>query len=262
MTGTELTEQLERAAAPKEVRTVLDLIEQMRPEVEKSLQSEGAAEILVRHYYSAIRYNDLLLQCTPDSLVASMLLTAQLRLEPGPLGHVYLIPFKNTKRNVHEVVFLIGYTGIIELGRRGGAVGLRADVVYDGDEYERPWMNEKGSHWRLVPAPEEGQGDPVGALVVWREGTERMGLDMPMSRVDTAIKASRNPKASELREVPWYIKKTAVRYARPWLPLAVGDESERFARAGIADGSVVHEVTVTSEGLAEAELTRGESGDS
>src|SRR5437868_4994603 len=94
------------AAQPKDTRTVLDLIATMQPELEKSLQSEQAAEILVRHYYNAIRYNELLRQCTAESLVAALLLSAQVRLEPGPLGHVYLVPFKNTKRGVHEVVWM------------------------------------------------------------------------------------------------------------------------------------------------------------
>jgi recombination protein RecT len=131
-----LSSALEVATAAPEARTVKQLIDGMKPELERSLQDERAAEVILRHFYNATRANPLLLQCTGESLVGALLLSAQVRLEPGPLGHVYLVPFKN--RGVFEVTWILGYTGIIELGRRGGAVGLAANVVREGDVYERP----------------------------------------------------------------------------------------------------------------------------
>ena len=248
---------LEKATTTKDAKTVLDLIAGMAPEVAKSLQTDEGAEILVRHYYNAIRYNALLRQCTAESLVASLLLSAQVRLEPGPLGHVYLVPFKNGKTGAHEVVWMLGYTGIIELGRRGGAQGLRATVVWDCDEFVSPWENEKGQHWTLKPGALENRQERVGVLVTWKEGTERQALVCPPSRIDTAVKASRNPKASELREEDWYWRKTAVRFARPWLPLST-DAGERFARASAADGARVWAVDVDETGAAVAEIEAGD----
>jgi recombination protein RecT len=232
----ELEQALERVAAPEQTRSVADYIEAMKPEIEKSLQSEQGAAILARHYYNAVRFNPLLMQCAPDSLVAALLLSAQVRLEPGPLGHVYLVPFHNGKRGVHEVVWMLGYTGIVELARRGGAVGLRAVVVHDDDDFVPPWQDEKGAHWKHVPNLSPDEGERVGALVTWKEGSERQALFMPPERVDVAVKASRNPKASELRNESWYWRKTAVRFARPWLPLTT---DTGFAQAYHADGAVV-----------------------
>lgn len=231
---------LERREQSQEAGTVLGLIEGMRPEIEKSLQSDAGAAILARHYYNAVRFNPLLMQCTPESLVGSLLLSAQVRLEPGPLGHVYLVPFKNGKSGAHEVVWMLGYTGIVELGRRGGAAGLTAQVVYEGDVLEKPWQNEKGWHWEYRPAPDGEQGERLGVLVTWREERERVALWMPPERVDVAVKASRNPKASQLREEDWYWRKTGVRFARPWLPLATDD----MARAAAVDGGAVRALDV------------------
>jgi phage RecT family recombinase len=245
-----LSTELERAAQPQEVRTVLDLIDSMKPELMKSLQSESAAEILIRHYYSAIRFNPLLRQCTAESLVGAMLLTAQCRLEPGPLGHVYLVPFK--VKGAFEVIFMLGYTGIIELGRRGGAVGLRSSVVWDCDEYTAPWENEKGLHYQLVPGAPEKRVERVGVLVTWKEsrgsgqggpgrplGGERQALHCPPSRIDTALKASPMKDASR-REEDWYWRKTGVRFARPWLPLttelATADRSDDAIVTGVDEG--------------------------
>jgi hypothetical protein len=242
MSGTDdLGTALERAKAKPEAKSVLDTIKGLEPELQRSLQSEQAAAILTRHYLTAIRFNPLLLQCTADSLVAALLLSAQCRLEPGPLGHVYLVPFKDSKRNVHQIVWMLGYAGIVELARRGGAQAISASVVYDADECERPWQNERGWHWRLVPAPPESQGVRVGVLVSWKEERERVALWCPPGRVAAGIAASRNPKAHELLEEDWYWRKTGIRFARPWLPLTTGSE---FGLAAAADQAAVREFDV------------------
>ena len=62
---------LDRVAETPEAKSVRDLIEGMKPEIEKSLRSPDAAEMLIRHYYSALRFNPLLLQCTADSMAAA-----------------------------------------------------------------------------------------------------------------------------------------------------------------------------------------------
>lgn len=256
MTEPTLETALAVAAQPKDTRTVLDVIQSMRPEIEKSLQSEAAADILVRHYYNAIRYNELLRQCTGESLVAALLLSAQVRLEPGPLGHVYLVPFQNRKAQTHEVVWMLGYTGIIELGRRGGAQGLRSAVVWNNDEYTEPWENEKGLHWTLKPGSIDGRTERVASLVTWKENGERQGLHMPPERVAIAVKASRNPKASDLAQEDWYWRKTAVRFARPWLPLST--DPQAFAVASHADGAAVHGLDVNESGEAFAVIEAGD----
>jgi len=227
---------LERAAAPQDKRTVFDLIGSMETELVRSLGSPEAAAILARHYTNAVRYDETLRQCTPESLVGALLLSAQVRLEPGPLGHVYLLPFRNTKAGTYEVTWILGYTGIIELGRRGGAVGLRATVVWDCDEYVEPWENEKGLHWSLKPGVPEERGERVGVLVTWKEATERMGLHCPPSEINRALKASARKDTSR-REEDWYWRKTGVRRARPWLPL-----STDLAVAVQADDGVVRGV--------------------
>jgi recombination protein RecT len=236
MTDPELTAALERAAQPQDARNVQDLIYSMQPALERSLQSEAAAEILTRHYFNAIRYNPLLRQCTPESLVGALLLSAQVRLEPGPLGHVYLVPFRDNKRSTFEVTWMLGYTGIIELGRRGGAKGLTAEVVWDCDEYVQPWQNERGRHWTLKPGDVAERTERVGVLVTWKEDTERVALHCPPERIDTAL-AARKAKDKGVGSEDWYWRKTGVRFARPWLPL-----STDLALASRADDGIVRGV--------------------
>jgi len=228
---------LERASLPQDSANVQDLIYSMETELIRSLQSPEAAATLLRHYFTAIRYNETLRQCTPASLVGGVLLSAQCRLEPGPLNHVALIPFKI--KGVYEILWMLQYQGIIELGRRGGAVGLRSSVVWDCDEYTQPWENERGLHWLLKPGAPEKRTERVGVLVTWKEGTERQALHCPPSRIDTALKASPMKDASR-REEDWYWRKTGVRFARPWLPLttelATADRSDDAIVTGVDEG--------------------------
>jgi recombination protein RecT len=217
-----LTTALEVASEPAARKPFRETVERMRPELVKSLRDDAAVDILTRHYMTAIRLNPQLMECSQDSLLAALLLSAQVRMEPGPLGHVYLVPYKR------ECVWMLGYTGILELARRSERVGaLAARVVWDCDEYVRPWVDEKGEHFKLLPGPEDERGDRVGVLVTWKEraGSSWVAraLDVPPSRVERARQAS---PAARKGAGPWTTDETAmwaktgIRYARPWLPLS------------------------------------------
>src|SRR5438552_5197652 len=120
--GTELAKR----AAPKERKTLSDLIERQKPALAELLKPVGMdADRFGRTLLLEVRRNPLLGQCDPLSVLGAGTLCAQLALWPGPLGHAYFIPFRDGKTNTHVCTFVIGYTGIAELGRRGGAVGLR-----------------------------------------------------------------------------------------------------------------------------------------
>src|SRR5450756_1882780 len=59
-----------------------------------------------------LRKNPELLKCTPQTFILAVLNAAQLGLEPGPLGHSYLVPFRNSKINATECTLLLGYKGL------------------------------------------------------------------------------------------------------------------------------------------------------
>jgi recombination protein RecT len=217
-----LTTALEVASEPAVRKPFRETVERMRPELVKSLRDDAAVDILTRHYMTAIRLNPQLMECSQDSLLAALLLSAQVRMEPGPLGHVYLVPYKG------ECVWMLGYTGILELARRSERVGaLAARVVWDCDAYDPPWIDEKGEHFQLRPGPEDDRGDRVGVLVTWKEraGSSWVAraLWCPPSRIERAKQAS---PAARKGAGPWTTDETAmwaktgIRYARPWLPLS------------------------------------------
>src|SRR5205807_4464832 len=159
-----LTTALERSAQPREVKTIRDLVDRMKPELVKSLQDEAAVERLIRHYNTAIRLNPKLQACTAESLLGALLLSAQVGLEPGPLGHVYLVPYGS------ECTWILGYTGILELARRSERVaGLEATLVWDCDAYKPPRRDERGIHYFHEPDQEEHRRDRIAVLVTWQE---------------------------------------------------------------------------------------------
>jgi len=246
-----LTTALERSAQPREVKTIRDLVDRMKPELVKSLQDEAAVERLIRHYNTAIRLNPKLQACTAESLLGALLLSAQVGLEPGPLGHVYLVPYGS------ECTWILGYTGILELARRSERVGmLRARLVWDNDLYSGVREDERGEHFTFEPGDEAKRKDRRCVVVSWKErvGSAWMprALEATKSRVERAQKAS---PAARKNSGPWISdpdamwRKTGIRFARPWLPL-LPEAGQAFQ----ADEGIVRDVIQDESGAAQADV--------
>ncbi len=115
-------------------------------------------ERMMRVVANAIRTTPKLQQCEPMSFLGALMHCASLGLEPNtPLGHAYLIPFENKRKNVTEVQVVIGYKGLIDLARRTGQLAsIHGDVVYSDDKL---FSHEYGSnqHLRHIPGPRKGK---------------------------------------------------------------------------------------------------------
>lgn len=262
---TGLRNALEVQAQPQEAKTIRDLIERMKPELVKSLGKPELVEAFVRHYNTAIRLNPQLIDCTPESMLAALLLSAQVRLEPGPLGHVYLVPYKR------ECVWMLGYTGILELARRSEKVGaIKARVVWDNDDYHY-WEKDGDEHYELRPGNESERAVRLLVIVSWKEraaGTWlRRAIECPRSRVERARAAS---PAARKQTGPWVTDETAmwaktgIRFARPWLPLtteagyAVSMDDSRLIDVQPDDSGAAQPLTTESVALG---VATGEGGE-
>ena len=73
--------------------TIFDLIQKMTPAIQKALPSHLDPNRLARIVTTEIRRNPKLLKCKKESLLGALMLSAQLGLEPGPLGHCYYVPY-------------------------------------------------------------------------------------------------------------------------------------------------------------------------
>lgn len=207
----------ERAVARTDPRkaTVLDLIRQQKGAIEVALPSHIGSERFTRTILTEVNRTPALLTCDPMSLLAACMLSAQLGLELGPLGHAYLVPFKG------KVTFIIGYKGMVDLARRSGQVSsIQAHAVHQADKFEY----RLGLNPDIVHVPAEGDRGPmthVYAVAKYKDGgfnmvvLTRADVDKFKARSATA-NASHSPWQSDYEAMAM---KTAVRRLFPWLPV-------------------------------------------
>jgi recombination protein RecT len=159
-----------QAAAP--VDNLSKLIEKSVKEFKRALPVHMRAERLVRIALTCVRQTPELTQCTPESFVGALLVSAQLGLEPVA-GRAYILPFYNSKTKRKEAQFIEGYRGLVDLFyRHANAVGLYWGIVHKGDEFSfcyglkpelvhRPALTERGevvAYW--VRADLKGGAQP------------------------------------------------------------------------------------------------------
>jgi recombination protein RecT len=117
-------------------------------------------ETLIRLAIFEFSNNEWLRRCTPESIYASLILSAQIGLEPsGIKGEAYLVPFKGT------CTLIPGWRGLVKLALRSRAVKrLNSFVVYERDEFQI----YLGSDPRVEHRPHLGadRGELIGAYAV------------------------------------------------------------------------------------------------
>ena len=124
-----------------------------RSEIAAALPRHVDPERMLRIALTSARKTPALLECTPESFLGAVIQSAQLGLEPDtPLGHAWLLPYRNGKTGNMEVNFVPGYRGYLDLiYRTKGHPILNPAVALEGDkmEYERG----TSSFLRHVPLP-------------------------------------------------------------------------------------------------------------
>ena len=95
----------EGAKAPK---TLAQQMEAMVPQFARAMPKHMDPDRLARIAMTEYRRNPVLGTCSPQSFFGALMQAAQLGLEPGLVGHSYLVPFKNRKTGTTDVQFMIG----------------------------------------------------------------------------------------------------------------------------------------------------------
>jgi recombination protein RecT len=212
----EVTSALERSQLEPRQATIADLIERQKPAIERALPAAIGADRFARIVLTEVKRTPALLDCHPETLLASMMLAAQLGLEPGPLGHVYLVPFKR------QVEFIIGYRGMIELASRSGRLkDIVARTVYDGDGFSYEYgLTDKLSHRPALPA-DRGEATHYYGVARFTSGGRLLHVAYPE---DIEARRKRSPSARK-GVGPWVddydamARKTVVRMMSPYLPM-------------------------------------------
>jgi len=115
--------------------TVATMRRAMKPEIAMALPRHMNPDRMARIATTLMRTTPHLAQCTAGSFMGALMTCAQLGLEPGPLGHAWIIPRerrdKGRSTGIWEAGFQLGYKGAIELARRSGQLAkITARTVY------------------------------------------------------------------------------------------------------------------------------------
>lgn len=245
----QLAEQLaNKASSPAgKAKTLMDLFDEMKPAIKQAIPKHMTPERLLRIATTSIRTNPKLKICTPESLLGAVMQCAQLGLEPSILGHAYLIPYKNKKKDGQrewledECQFQIGYKGLIELARRTGQISsIMAQAVHEKDVFEYEYgINEKLRH---VPADgDRGQVTRYYAYAKFKDGGYSF---LVMSKQDIMIHRDRFSKSKDKQGRhygPWLdhfdemAKKSVLKALMKYMPISV-----EFQRAVDQDETTKH----------------------
>ncbi len=149
---------------------------------------------------------------------------------------------KTVKTGKHEVQFIIGYKGMIDLARRSGNIeSIYAHVVYSNDTFEY----EYGLHPKLVHKPAmTDRGEFIGAYAVahFKDGGYQFEF-MPKEEIEKRRKRSRAANAG-----PWVTdyeemaKKTVIRHMWKYLPISI-----EIQQAVMQDETVRRDITEEPE---------------
>lgn len=102
--------------------------------------------------------SDWITKASFESIYASLIVAAQLGLEPGIRQEAFLVPFKG------KCTLMPGYRGLIKLAVRSGMVkSVRARIVYEGDDYVVKLGTEQSIHHepRLNRQVAEGEAPQI-----------------------------------------------------------------------------------------------------
>jgi recombination protein RecT len=120
----------EQAGIVKKPPTINDKLEAMTPQIAAALPRHLNAERMIRIGLTCMKTNPDLLECSMQSVMASIMIAAQLGLEPGVLGQCFLIPYKGT------CTLVPGWMGLIDMVNRAGKAAAWTGAVYAGDEFD------------------------------------------------------------------------------------------------------------------------------
>lgn len=114
----------------KKPQSFPQMLESYKGEIEKALPRHMSGDRMVRVALTAFRQNPALAKCDPKSIFAAIIISSQLGLEIGVLGHAYLVPYKE------ECTLIPGWRGLVDLVARAGKASVWTGAVYQGDRFD------------------------------------------------------------------------------------------------------------------------------
>lgn len=106
-----------------------NFLTQMKPQMELALPKHLNADRMTRLALTVFSTNPNMQNCSMQSIASSIMVAAQLGLEPNVNGQGYLIPYKET------CTFVPGWKGLVDLVSRSGRGTVYTGVIYADQKY-------------------------------------------------------------------------------------------------------------------------------
>lgn len=254
----------ETTVVEKKPKTIFDVIQAGAKQFATALPKHINTDRFIRIAITTIRQNPKLAQCSQESLLGALMVSAQLGLEPGTLGQCYLIPFENKKAGTVECQFQIGYKGLIELLRRSGQLSdIYSYTVYENDDFNI----EYGLSRTLTHKPnfdERGEIKGFYAVAILKDGAKAFEY---MTKEEVVKHEEKYRKGSYKNDV-WnknfeeMAQKTVVKKLLKWLPISVeflemANKDEKSFKVADEKTGEREEIIVLDDGM----VVNGETGE-
>jgi len=182
--------------------------------------------------------NPKLLQCTQESIVLSLVKSAQMGLDcSGALGQAYLVPYGKTCN------LIVGYSGLLALAHRSGQVkSIQSYIVWKDEVKSGDFVYEAGLEPKLEHRPDFSKSRKLDKsakeeaycvyAVAQMVGGGIQHVIMPIEDVEVIKSRSASGNYSG---APWdkhwveMAKKTALRRLMKYMPMSI--ENENLERA-------------------------------
>lgn len=200
----------------------------------------------------------------PGAFLAACLTAARLGLEPGT-EEFHLVPFK--RKGTPVIQGIVGYTGIIELIYRAGAVAsVIVEAVYTNDSFSyAPGRDERPIHEIDWDASDRGKLRLAYAYAVMKDGATSKVVVLNRADIDR-IKASSQGSSSQYS--PWNTAeaamwmKSAVRQLAKWVPTSAEFRLQQLRDAQAVAREPRHQVVqVPAPRLADGEVVDEATGE-
>jgi recombination protein RecT len=199
----------------------------MGDEIKKALPKHMDAGRFARVVMTAVSRTPKLLECDQHSFFGSLLLAAQLGLEPNGVDQkCFMIPYEK-KNGQPECQFQLGYRGLLELSRRSGEISsIHAEVAYEKDDLEIVLGMDPSIIHKPFLKGERGVPVLVYSVVQLKDGGKDF-IWMPWTEVEK-IKSGQTGRLKDwqLANSPWttypeeMAKKTCLKRHCKTLPLS------------------------------------------
>lgn len=148
---------------PNQVAELSTFMNRLKGQMALALPQHMNADRMTRLALTAFSTNSALQKCSYDSIACSIMVAAQMGLEPGVNGQGYLIPYGT------RCTFVPGWKGIVDIANRSGRSSVWTGAVFVGDEFDyamgdRPFVLHK---------PGKSLGDADDLLYVYAIGRAR-----------------------------------------------------------------------------------------